>query len=304
MTRSVLDLIREVGYQESSQSNFIVFAKQQQSQTVDSVNGLIRKFRFRPYNEDGFYKFYVRNNRVSRRVPLDIDDPEVYDYLRGLRRINMIACRPIDGSNWLAIPENNETASHLGIIGSQIISNCECEYFDHIICAITQDGHLVYLENDFSFTNTLVDEMRERFLEAKENLQTEIGVCVVNIHKDALDIAMQEITTLIEEREAEQRRQRAERIRRMRETVQGRIELALQQTGARLHRCIPRRDLVEITWSTPGRRSRYNSVLNINNLNVVNAGICLQGQDRIFDLTSLVGVVSEGEDRGLIHITR
>ena len=90
----------------------------------------------------------------------------------------------------------------------------------------------------------------------------------------------------------------------MRETVEGRIQLALQSTGARLLSCIPRRDLVEITWRSPNGRRQYNSVLNIRNLNVLNAGICLQGEDQIFDLTSLVSVVTEGENKGLIHMTR
>jgi len=76
-----------------------------------------------------FTNFYIRNNKVTRRAIIDIDEPEVYDYLQGLPKINMVACRPINGSNWLAIPENNESASCLGIIGSQVVSNCECEYF-------------------------------------------------------------------------------------------------------------------------------------------------------------------------------
>lgn len=299
---SVIDLIRQVGNQEFSNSDFIVFAKQQQSETVDSINGLIRKFRFRPYREDGFYRFHVKNNRIARRVHLDIDDPEVYDYLQGLPKITMVACRPVDGSNWLAIPENNES-SQSGIIGSQIISNCECDYFDHIICAITRDNHLVYLENDFSFTNEIVDDMREKFIEAKEKLQTNIETSSVNVHRNALDIAVQEIQTIIEEKEAEKKQRRAETIRQMQETVQGRITLALQQTGARLISHIPRRDLVEITWRSPSGR-QYNSVLNIRNLNVLNAGICLNGEDRVFDLTSLVSVITEGENKGLIHTTR
>lgn len=59
---------------------------------------------------------------------------------------------------------------------------------------------------------------------------------------------------------------------------------------------------LEVIWSFRG--GTYSSVLDDQNLNVLDAGICLAGTDRRFTLDSLPSVVREGEERERIVVTR
>ncbi len=86
------------------------------------------------------------------------------------------------------------------------------------------------------------------------------------------------------------------------ETSEGRIRYALKETGARLVDLVVRsNNLAEVKWVS-NRGNHYNSIINPTDLDVISAGLCLSGEDKKYDLISLVDVVSEGERRNLIHV--
>jgi len=298
----VLNLIKKVGESEKSRQSVVVFLKENQREVKLYIHGGLSKvFYIKPRNE-GFYNIILQENRIRGIKSIDDDAPEIYDFLEEKRKINMVLCRSVGDSDWLAIPENYESSSRVGIIGSQIISRCDnCNYFDHVVCSITEDNNLVFFDIDYTYTNEIVEEMRTRFLEAKENLDKNIEMQLSTLHQAALDLAKAEIDELIEAREAERRKVAAERREEMRRTIRGRIQLALEETGARLIRHTNRRNLVDVSWESQGGDT-YHSVLEIDTLNVVSAGLCLAGGDAAFDLTSLVGVVHEGERTHRINI--
>lgn len=293
MMSNILDLIREVGEKEQADKRIVVFLKEVQREFVISESGLLKKFKFRPIRKEGFYLIHVNEGKLINKRQIDPDDALVYDYLSLLTRVHMIAARSVDDYNWMALPVNEEVAQKQGLLGCQIVFGCEnIEHFDHIICGQTLDGHLVFIENDYSFDPQILTRYREQFEQAKQSRVLKLELNASQQHQEVFKLAIQEVKELIEEDR-----------KILRQTIEGRIRLSLEETGARLISHVVRRDLVEVRWRSRSGQA-YSSILNSTTLDVIAAGICLSGTDRVFDLVSLVGVIHEGERSGLIVTTR
>jgi hypothetical protein len=78
-----------------------------------------------------------------------------------------------------------------------------------------------------------------------------------------------------------------------RSAVEVRLSDALAHAGAELASYIEREDAYTVTFTVDGRPHR--STVRKDDLTVLVAGVCLAGQDRRFDLASLVGVLREGQ---------
>ena len=106
-----------------------------------------------------------------------------------------------------------------------------------------------------------------------------------------------------EARAEDARRAHAERVRTARETVEERIEKALRSADGELRAT---RDLgngnVEVTWRFSGQR--FVSVVDVVTLQVVDAGVCLAGEDDLVTLESLPGVIREAIDTSRLVVTR
>lgn len=81
--------------------------------------------------------------------------------------------------------------------------------------------------------------------------------------------------------------------------VQTRLRESLSHAGARLITYVERNDSFHVTFLLDG--DSYTSAIDKENLTVFSSGICLDGHDRDFDLTSLVGVLREGRRGGEIY---
>ncbi|MEK7469748.1 MAG: hypothetical protein AAB074_20435 [Planctomycetota bacterium] len=76
---------------------------------------------------------------------------------------------------------------------------------------------------------------------------------------------------------------------------QRRLEEALGAADAALVKYSARSDQLTVTYIVDGRE--FTSIVERGDLTVVSAGICLDGTDRTFDLTSLVSVMREARRR-------
>jgi hypothetical protein len=183
---------------------------------------------------------------------------------------------------WLAIAANSGDARFdvSGLVPPRFVE--EAELFETIITRF--DGAQFWFEG----VDTRADPGAAAYL--RESLQKMVdpkliarsGLTAEQRSAYALNHAMR-----LEAIEAEERAK-----------PEGRLKRALAHAGAELRDFSEQPEVYRVSYTVDGQR--HTSVVRKDNLAVVTAGICLSGRDNDFDLSSLIGVLREGEDEGRI----
>lgn len=164
------------------------------------------------------------------------------------------------------------------------------------------DGHLIFGSVEFE---------TEVELEVRESFEEERAISGIKGITPALAQAFMLLATERQlAREAEERARRKaeqeaheEEIKRWQNTVEGRIVYALSHTGAQL-----------LDWRNNGENEavvryrlnnqRFECVVDTNTLRIIDSGICLEGEDRELNLSSLPSAVREAIQTGQLYVFR
>ena len=164
------------------------------------------------------------------------------------------------------------------------------------------DGHLWFEMGDFE---TEAEEAVREAYEEEWGIAEIKGVTPALAQAFLLDHTAREMAREAERRrrlEAEVREREAE-LARWQQTVEGRMALALSHAGARL-----------LDWRRSGGSratvrymlggQRFECVIDTRSLQILDAGICLEGTDEQLNLSSLPSAVREAIDTGQLHVFR
>ena len=255
------------------------------------VEGLLHTFAvIEPEGWQGWGIWRAVDMRTARLVePASLSQVERYISL--LPCVPLILIRRLSGQRWLAIAGNASDASQRcpslrDAKAPQVIELVgEGDAFDRVIAG--WDGVRWWFESldvraDFAAGERLRDALEAR---RKPDAVFASTRGYSPEQRAAYEIAwaamVRELEAAIAAKVAKSQAQDRERLRHALESAGGAFERSHATPDGR-------RWVVE--WRTPGG-ARHTSVIDVKDLGVVSAGICLSGEDRKFDLESLVGVV-------------
>lgn len=254
---------------------------------IVKVDGANYRFRIVGFQGSGFGIFCPIDPTCARYVrPAEYD--KVYEYLQLLPKIHVIlVCETNLG--WSAYPYNKEsTRMKLGVDFEIIVRNAsDVQRFD--VVTIRCDGRNFWYDEPFVGADPLkADALRDCFALRDDPVQMNRkmdGIKGVSPEeRKAFNLAMSSWRTF------------------QSQTTEGRIKEMLAYGGAELDHYVVRGDQIELVWQAHSG-SYYKSRVAKDTLDIVSAGICLDGGDSKFHLKDLPGIIKEGEDGHLIYIT-
>jgi len=236
------------------------------------IAGVVVTLRVRPRNFEGWGIFQAIDQK-SARFRREPTLSERREYLDLYPRFAMIVCQR--GDRVLAITAN-QADTRVKIEGQvPILLPEEVQIFDTI--DVRFDGANFWFDGTSSFRSpriaTTLRDMLSEEAEPKE-------IKVTGASKEERLAYL-----IVHTRDIESKKDREEE----------RIKSALERGGATYRSYVERSGTYTIEYEVDGRRHR--STVDRDTLEVSSAGICLDGQDRRFDLQSLVGVMRESEER-------
>ncbi len=202
-------------------------------------------------------------------------------YLDLFPALSAVLCRQ-DGPDWLALPANSDSRFQIdGLLCAYLADEVDlfdtvrirfdgsCFWFDQVDPR-TDPGTGAYLRQNLS-------RMADPHSLSRPGLTSQQVAAYAIAHAERIRWKMAD------------ERQRAEH----------RLGSALSHAGAQLRDFAERGDIYRVSYEVDG--TRHTSIVRKDDLTVQSAGICLSGEDTNFDLHSLVGVLREGREEGLLH---
>ena len=239
------------------------------------VAGLVYTFSPKPGDFEGWGIFQPISDDTAEVVE-EAGLPIVAEYLRHLLLLRLRLVHALKGQSWLAYPVNESDARQRWGSAQPVPVHLVTEGAPFETIDVRWDGGARWFEE---VDRRAEPQVAERLREAMRAITPPESVRFKGLTPEmrtAYDLAAQEA----QEFQALMQPRRDE----------ARLREALTLGGGELREFHDRGDFWLVEWTTRDGE-RHTSAIAKNELTVVSAGICLSGQDRDFDLQSLVGVV-------------
>lgn len=280
------ELLNKLSSQEKSALGNEIFAPYVKggSKILIRINKIIYKLKTPKFKKDGFgvFKAFGANHAklVRSAEPYEIDE-----YLQLLPKADFVLVYKV--GRWLAYPVNESSFKHRFKAEPKLLN----------ILAVDNVELLDTITARFDGTNFWFDSLKfGGDVEKKEGLRKRIEEQSYTVTKNVSSgLTPEELTAF---KYACQFHREATM-----SDLEKRLNNELGKFGAKVDKFTERGDNVSVQWKDGQTNSKYTSVFKKDNLDVVTAGICLSGGDKVFDLQSLVGVVRQAQNRGgVVHV--
>lgn len=241
------------------------------------ISGIICQMSITPPDFSGWGVFRP-DNRKSAHFVRSASMVERETYLRLFPAVHVIVCGR-DEHHWFG---NQAFPSHRIHVKGRVPIQFpdDVQLFDTV--TVRYDGTHFWYEGPYSGRSLTYAEYLRQSLVSLTEVADRPGILASEVQ------TYREVLT----------RRRAEIEEANRDKSEDKIRAALAHSGAVFLSYRERSDAFTVEYTINGRT--HQSTVDKENLRVRSAGICLNGGDSEFDLTSLVEVIREGTERGSI----
>ncbi len=280
MSRDVLDLISKIGEQESGLFNrtFVspVFKNTEVATRIERI-----QYTFTiPRNLQGWLKFQPEDHKRAKVVgPADMG--EIEKYLNHLGKVRVVLVMKQKGL-YLGIPEkSNPYGLGFGNLMPVFLSDDAPLDLDKVI--VRFDGaNLWYERLDFGNDPSKGDYLRDCLSKLTPVEKLKFSGLTLE-EKQAYALRMTLDKKIVEEKKES--------------TIQQDVEFA----GGKFKNFVEKSDHFSVTYTVDGQQFTTRVSKDPRRM-VISAGLCLAGDDRKFDLKSLISVIREAQHRRVVHV--
>lgn len=241
---------------------------------VVKLGGMVYRLRAEPEDFEGWAVLKPKDYATARVIS-EPQPHQVYDYLKNYPSLRCILLKKIRGRTWLSLPYNLSDAAQRFKISKPFLVHLveRGGTFEQI--KVSYDGLNFWYESA-SATASLekVEKMREELTRKQEEIKLKDLTREERMAYSFMLSAIKEELLSREERK---------------------IRDALKKGGAELSSYLEAEEEYVVKWKFEGEE--YITTVRKQDLAVVSSGICLSGREELFDLTSIVGVMREHEER-------
>jgi hypothetical protein len=275
----VLDLIKKMGAGESSLTEKEFIAPIFNNTTVATrVSGLVYNFSISKTNP-GWYKIRPIDTKRARVVG-PADPMEIEQYQKFMDRIRLVLVLK-NGPVYMAVPDK---ANKFGFPFQELLpiflTDDSVMDFDRVLARF--DGANLWFEGvDFGNDPTKAEYLRismEKLLDPKKIKFS--GLTFEERLAYTLKLALDK--KLVEDKKKLS------------------LKEDVEHAGGKFVRFAEKNDHYSVTYKVDGEE--YTSIISKDPRHmVITAGICLRGNDKVFNLKSLITVVREAQDKDIVH---